>query len=314
MNSIEKTTLSIIIPMFNLEEFIIETLDSVINQNTHHLYEIIVIDDTSTDNSFNIVQKYSKEHNNITLLKNNLTKGVSGSRNTGINNSKGEWVAFLDGDDIWDKNTISKKLDIAKTNPQIEFISSGYIDWFYQENKSYSMCEQDNIKPFIKKTNTNYFIIDSPVSSLLDCHQLAWTGTVFVKNDLIKKTGLFNDNYKMSQDRDYWLRLAAKTTSIAFLNEDLSWYRKRSGSQTRRGIPGTVWMSKVLTGLLNEPEFTPYRKKLSKHLAQYHLNNSYHYSHNKQYTNAILEAFKSLWFGTFNILTIKRLIATILLK
>ena len=306
--------ISIIIPMFNLEKFIAETLNSVLNQETPLPYEIIVIDDGSTDDSYNIVQQISEKNLNISLFKNKLTKGVSGSRNTGLKNAQGEWIAFLDGDDIWDINTINKKMSIANKNPDIEFISSGYIDWFYQEKKSNSIREQHNVKPFIKNTNENYFILESPVNSLLDCHQLAWTGTVFVKKELVQKTGFFNDIYKMSQDRDYWLRLAARTKSIAYINEDLSWYRKRSGSQTRRGIPGTIWMSKVLSGLIHQPEFLPYRKNISKYLSQYLLNNSYYYSHNKKYISAISEAIKSLRYDISNHSALRRVIASLLFK
>jgi len=306
--------ISIIIPMFNLEKFIVETINSVLNQETTLPYEIIVIDDGSTDNSYNIVQQISEKNKNISLFTNKLTKGVSGSRNTGLKNAQGEWIAFLDGDDIWDINTINKKMSIAKKYPDIEFISSGYIDWFYQEKKSNSIRDQLNVKPFIKNTNENHFILESPVNSLLDCHQLICTDTVFVKNQLVQKTGLFNEIYKMSEDRDYWLRLAARTKSIAYLNEDLSWYRKRTGSETRRGIPGTIWMSKVLSNLIHQPEFSPYRKKISKHLSQNLLNNSYYYSHNKKYISAISEAIKSLRYDISNHSALRRVIASLLFK
>jgi len=314
MKNKNKPFVSVIIPMYNLDKYILETLKSVLDQKCDCSYEIIVIDDNSTDNSFKVVQDFSYQHAEIKLLHNELIKGVSGCRNTGLNNAQGTWVAFLDGDDLWHESTISKKLAIAETNPEIEFLSSGYIDWFYQESISKSMQQQSNITPFIKNTKDNYFLIQSPVSSLIDCHQLAWTGTVFVKKSLTNKIGLFNDTYKMSQDRDYWLRLAAKTKYIAFITEDLSWYRKRSGSQTRRGIPGTVWMSKVLGNLINEPEFTPYKSKISKNLSEYHLNNSYYYSHNKDYIYAFVEALQSLRYNIRNTNSQKRILASLLLR
>ena len=89
---------SVIIPVYNVEPYLKEALDSVINQTLREI-EIICIDDCSTDNSYNILEEYAKKDNRIIIIKNEENLGVGISRNKGIRLSKGEYIGFVDGDD-----------------------------------------------------------------------------------------------------------------------------------------------------------------------------------------------------------------------
>ncbi len=99
--------LSVIIPLYNMELYIGECLESVFCQNiSENEYEVIVIDDCSTDNSVSIVEFYKNKYANIKLIKHDVNKKQGGARNTGLSNAKGDYVLFIDADDYFEKNVL----------------------------------------------------------------------------------------------------------------------------------------------------------------------------------------------------------------
>ena len=108
-------SVSIITPMYNSEEFLSESIQSVLNQ-TYKNWELILIDDNSTDNTLKIAEAFSKRYPNIKLFKNKINLGTAFSRNTGIENSKGNFIAFLDADDLWKPEKLEKQLGFIKRN------------------------------------------------------------------------------------------------------------------------------------------------------------------------------------------------------
>ncbi len=115
-------TISVIIPVYNVENYLAKCLDSVINQ-TYQDLEIICINDGSTDNSPKILDEYLKKDKRIKLI-NQENQGLSGARNTGLKNAKGEYISFIDSDDWIDQNYFEKLFDaITKTNSDIALSS-----------------------------------------------------------------------------------------------------------------------------------------------------------------------------------------------
>lgn len=103
---------SVIIPTYNVEKYIEKAIQSVLDQ-TYPNIEIIVVDDGSTDHTVDVVRSFHDER--IKLFINERNMGPSYSRNRGIKEAKGEWIAFLDGDDWWDKERLEKLLNVAET-------------------------------------------------------------------------------------------------------------------------------------------------------------------------------------------------------
>jgi glycosyltransferase involved in cell wall biosynthesis len=108
----EMPKISVIVPTYNRERFIIKAIDSILNQ-TYKDYEIIVVDDGSTDETKKALQAYSQIKY---IFQDN--GGVSSARNTGIMAAKGEWVAFLDSDDEWTEDYLSVQMEQVKEFPQ----------------------------------------------------------------------------------------------------------------------------------------------------------------------------------------------------
>lgn len=104
--------LSFIVPVYNLEDYIEECIMSLLNQDlSHSEYEILCINDSSTDSSLEILKRLAKEHTNIIII-NQENQGVSAARNNGIKNAKGEYIWFVDGDDLIARNCLKFMLHL----------------------------------------------------------------------------------------------------------------------------------------------------------------------------------------------------------
>src|ERR1051326_6962089 len=112
---------SVIIPTYNAEKFLAETISSVLNQ-TYSDLEVIIVDDGSTDNTFNVAERFTNDPR-VKILK-QKNQGVSAARNSGYAISKGEFISYLDADDVWMKNTIELWIEKFKTDEAFGIVHS----------------------------------------------------------------------------------------------------------------------------------------------------------------------------------------------
>ena len=191
---------SVIIPTFNRFNLISRAIDSVLNQ-TIKPFEIIVVDDGSSDNTSTFIKRNYKS---VKLIKqNNL--GVSKARNVGIKNSSGDWIALLDSDDEWKKN----KLEV-----QIKSL----LEYDY-----YSVCHtneiwiRNGIRVNQKKRHQKYGgdIFDK----CLDICRISPSSIIFKKN-IINEVGWFDEGLSICEDYDLWLRITANY-KILFIDKPL---------------------------------------------------------------------------------------------
>ena len=127
---------SVIIPSYNSEKYIAKTLDSVCAQ-TYADFEVLVMNDCSSDRTAEIVESYAAKDSRIHLMNLPGNKGVSHARNTGVRMASGDWIAFLDSDDMWTKDKLEKQLKLyeclnakikAAADPEFLFTGSSFID------------------------------------------------------------------------------------------------------------------------------------------------------------------------------------------
>ena len=119
---------SIIVPIYNVEKYLARCIDSILDQDYAN-YEIILVNDGSTDNSLLIAEKYSKKYSNIILI-NKENGGLSDARNVGLDTAKGQYVIFLDSDDAIDKNAL-KTINCALENQEdIDVLAGEYKEIF----------------------------------------------------------------------------------------------------------------------------------------------------------------------------------------
>jgi len=195
--------ISIITPVYNVEKFIVETIESVINQ-TYTNWELILIDDGSTDNSGDICKQYTEKDKRIKYFY-KTNSGQAAARNVGIKNAKGEYITFLDSDDLYSKDKLAQHFIDIIENPADFYYGAGYMlfenriknktetySWFYGK---YSGIEFFKILYHSCAVNIN---------------------SVFLKKELFNSIGYFDESTELrgTEDWDFWLRIAKKVKSI----------------------------------------------------------------------------------------------------
>lgn len=199
MGNGQRPRVSIVIPLYNKEATIKRSLRSVLNQNFKD-YEIVVVDDGSTDNSFAKVQSINDDKIRVVSQSNS---GVAVARNTGINVAKGEYIAFLDADDEWSSDYLSSLVNLTKEFPEASVFASNYQ---FRNSSKKIIPSILNHFPFDTKTGilSNYFEV-AAIS-----HPPLWTSAVMVRKDAILSVGGFPKGVKSGEDLLTWARLAVR--------------------------------------------------------------------------------------------------------
>jgi len=200
---------SIITPTWNCASFIEETIASVRAQ-TYENWEMIISDDCSTDNTYELVQYFMKLDSRIKYICNEKNEGAAVARNNALKIAKGRWIAFLDSDDLWFPN----KLEL-----QIEFMR--------RNNIAFSYTKYIQIDANSKEIGR---IVSGPLKiSKFGMYSYCWLGCLTVLYDS-SVVGLIQiGNIKKNNDYAMWLKVAHKATCY-LLDETLAYYRRREGS------------------------------------------------------------------------------------
>ena len=117
-------TVSVVIPAHNCEYSVIASVNSVLKQ-TYRDFEIILIDDCSTDDTYKLLKSFSNQDNRIRVFQNEHNLGPAGTRNYGVRLAKGKWIAFLDSDDLWKKEKLEKQLTLANSVKEAKLLFTG---------------------------------------------------------------------------------------------------------------------------------------------------------------------------------------------
>ena len=237
-----KNLVSIVIPVYNAEKYIIETLESAINQ-TYKNTEIICADDLSTDNSRQIIKEFAKDHRKIKLINLDKNSKTSVARNIAIQNSNGEFILPLDADDLIDPTYIKKAIDIFTANPDVSVIYCR-AKRFGSVNKSWKM----------PKYSKHYMVYQN----IVHC------SGVFRKSDWGRYNG-YNENMKCGlEDWDFWLNFVKNDKIFYRIDEELLHYRVVSNSRTDSALSN----SKILTKQIhvNHPEMFTIGRHLLAHI------------------------------------------------
>ena len=203
--------------MFNSEAFISETISSVLSQ-TYQNWELLLIDDCSTDKTLDLVNKFIAVNNKIKLFKNELNQGAAISRNKGVEAAKGDYIAFLDADDVWKPNKLETQLAFMQTNNcDVCFSSYEHID---ETGKPLNkLIKALPVLTYQKYLRSNY------IGNL--------TGIYNAKN-LGKITA---PNLRKRQDWLVWLSAIKKSGKPAKgIRESLAYYRVRKDSMSSNKI------------------------------------------------------------------------------
>ena len=265
--------ISVIIPTYKRTFTKIEkAIKSVINQ-TYKNIEIIVIDDNSDKQYSQEVIKIKDRYPQVKIISNNGNKGACAARNNGILNAKGEYIAFLDDDDIWKPDKLEKQYKKIKSDKNIALVYSG-ISWYYEKEKIYK-C-----KPAVR--------VQNPPKELLIHNFIGSTSCGFVRRSAAIEVGMFDEKLKSGQDLDFWIRLSLNYP-IDCVEECLveyTLYEKDSISSNR--------MNRLLSNIYLKEKYSDLIYQDEELLTIYNLKITKAYLVNKKIISAILFFAKSI--------------------
>ena len=206
---------SVIIPAYKVARFISATLDSVLSQ-TFTNYEIIVINDGSPDTE-ELQQELAPYSHLITYITQS-NQGAGAARNAGIRAARGEFVAFLDGDDLWLPEFLQQQIDLITAGNGIDLVYADAIN--LHDGK---LCRISNME-----VNPSRGSVTTEALITAECCVI--TSSVVARRSLILEVGLFDENFPNSQDFDLWLRLAKHGARISYRKKVLVQRRIYEGS------------------------------------------------------------------------------------
>ena len=216
----ENKLVSVIIPTFNVENYIVQSLESIINQTYKNL-EIIIVDDCSTDRTFEILKKISKKDSRIKLFRNLKNLKICKTLNKAIKISTGEYIVRMDGDDISDLSRIARQIQFLEENKDISLVGTSVIN-IDEKNEEFSRVKYySNFKKLKKLLN-----YDTPVLHI-------WAA----RREVYEELGGYRE-IPYAEDYDFLLRMLTAGYKFSNIENYYGYYvRYRQGNTaTRNGI------------------------------------------------------------------------------
>ena len=213
---------SVVIPLYNKEKYIQRTLISVLNQ-TFTNFEILIVDDGSTDKSCDIINSINDDRVRLVHQDNG---GPSKARNRGIKEAKGKFIAFLDADDEWLLEKLEKQYAFHSKNPD--------VFWSCTAFKASGGKREEHI------AYSKDGVIEDALDAIMDGMTIQ-TSTVVIKTSVFENDRLlFNESFKRSEDREVWYKLACLYPSVGYLKTELLiYYVETEGSLNATGLGET---------------------------------------------------------------------------
>lgn len=192
---------SVVIPLYNKQKYIEQTIRSVLNQ-TYKDYEVIVVDDGSTDDSFNLASQF--QTNGVKVVR-QCNQGVSSARNQGIGLASGEYIAFLDADDEWKCDYLASIDELVEQFGQSDLFVTAYRIVLSGEKWRYSA-----------KLGDHNGCIEHYWMTYANAYDVVWTSATVVRKSAIVSAGMFDPDETIGEDLDLWARIACNNPKVAY--------------------------------------------------------------------------------------------------
>lgn len=204
---------SIIIPVYNSENYFENTIDAVLNQ-TYSALEIILVNDGSTDNSLNLIKRY--KNNCKVKIIDQPNKGAAAARNTGYKNSTGTYIKFLDADDIINPEMIDEQVKLAIENPN-DLISSKWGRFYNNDLNTFKLSPEECWQSLPS--------IDWLCSSWKYTNSTTVPGIFLIPRKIVELAGLWNENLSLLDDTEYFARTILAAKNVTFSEKSTLYYR-----------------------------------------------------------------------------------------
>lgn len=262
--------ITVVIPTYNVEMYILDALDSVVKQNFNGEIEVILIDDCSSDGTINTIQKFMEENTetNIKLLiqEKNMRQGTA--RNRGIKEATGKYIFFLDGDDFLDRDALQKMYNRAEER----FCDFVVCDWvYYYQDKGLVYVNNDSFL-------INEFLIGE------ECEELYKAATFFTVNKLYNKDFLLRNNIRYGEgyiyeDFEFYVKVAQYAETVGIVHNPYYRVRVNEHSTTKTDTKSTVHIESYLRAVRSSLEsFEPRAKHSYYHLYKHLISKTLYYA------------------------------------
>lgn len=308
MNKLYFPKVSVIIPTYNCARYLPEAINSVLNQ-TYQDLEIIVVDDGSTDNTRTITGEYIDKFSEKIRYFYQENKGPGAARNIGIQQAKGEYICFLDADDLILSGSINKRINFFEKNRELTMVFSDFTLNFDSSEIINANLRKNNflnlLNGSIESKNNNEIILNSKfLIDFFKRNMPVWTGTVMIKKIAIEKIGAFKENMRISEDLDFWWRTIKHYQKIGYIDEPLSFYRRTRGTLCKNIenlYSGTIdFLTGVLNEVTNNKELLEIKNTLRKRLSSDLLELGREYLRKSKIKKAKKCFFRSLRYNPLN--------------
>jgi len=241
MQSPSTKRVSIIIPTYNRCNFLLQAIASILSQWNDD-YEIVVIDDGSTDDTREKLHQYIDSETVKYIYQANSGK-PSVARNRGISMAEGEFICFLDSDDYLTADSIQKRVDILEKYKSIALVSSDWIDITENGKETISdkswVVKEDFINKipgqFIDDISNGCIVFNRDIVNYYYTREFVFTSSVMIRKSILIKLGCFDEYYTISEDRDLWMRVSSNYLT-AYINEPLVFKRRHAANITNNSI------------------------------------------------------------------------------
>lgn len=236
--------ISIVIPVYNVEKYLIHCLDSIVNQITSEV-EILLINDGSTDNSRKICIEYEKMFKEIVLID-KVNGGLSDARNHGIKNARGKYIAFVDSDDFLENGYISILLECLKLHNGVDIIMHSYNEYIEDGNKY-------EIKSIFNNIDCGFYSLtqESKVGLFKKASNMwpAWKSVI--KKTFIDSNNLYFKKEFLHEDVDWTTKLILNARSLIYLDKSLYNYRinRKDSIMNTRGFKSIKDVAIIISDL-----------------------------------------------------------------
>ncbi|MBR9912440.1 MAG: glycosyltransferase family 2 protein [Gammaproteobacteria bacterium] len=278
-----KLAVSIIIPVWNTGEYLEESVCNAIAELEGIEGEVILVDDFSDDvYTLQALERCRALSSCLRILINDSgVKGAGAARNYGTQHAQGEWLVFLDSDDVFIPGSVAKRLAVAKEHPNIQWMSADFYKWYPPnplKGKGY-FADRVESYPAVRDALESKSIIirKSPVDELFSDFMPVNTLVVMVKKDLFLSLGGFSTTLQKAEDTFLWLKLAFAEAPFAFYPYPVGKYRIRENSLTHEDQASGFWKAALYKAFYYDPLFSAYKKQLKRKISKGYLSDSYYY-------------------------------------
>jgi glycosyltransferase involved in cell wall biosynthesis len=306
---------SIIMPVFNTGAYLEDAIASVLDQHADGAValpdvELILVDDNSSDPATLAILDRAADDPRMRVMRNARSKGAAGARNTGIDAARGEWIGFLDSDDLWFPDSLALRWRTVLDHPEAKWVGAGFRLLKPSADASGEPAFDTAASLLGKVERQQAPAVERLERPVARFGEQCFIGimTVLIKRDLIVQKGMFSEQLQRSEDYHLWFKCAFDQ-DLWLVKADVAFYRIHGASLTHGNAPRHLHEDEMIDELLHRREGRSYSDLLLRRLDFVMQDHCYFYRGQKTYSAALRTAVRWIRRRPFQLSAWKELLA-----